>query len=902
MIAPVRKSSLLYRRMLAAMTAAFEEALHPRDKDGKFTDSGDHADALKEAYQFYSPNRGNLTFDQAMEQINSYRQVWLKTIGNDIDSQIDDLKPHPVDAIGDWSDGAENTVFNVIENVSNYDDVRYSAAIKGQLAEQKAVIPFMVDANGKDSLYRFTLPGDMKAVRAELDKQGIQFRTLLPGRDSQDVVVFDPGSEMLGKMKEIGDEHDITITHYPGRGEFLGSDSSQEEGATVYRQVISAYEKSHPDHHYTGPGISNPRNEKIAAGGPGSGRHKENFGYKPVLQKGDFPGQANVTWAQHPKYGIIYDSGKKWRTHVEWFDQMGLPTGGRAFDRIPRGHVSIQDDDKVIRYDPNTPDDVLRDVLKAAPRTAAYEHKGYYRGLAAGGPGSGRHPGFGTSLKESGWTAGGTNKYWNWAVSPEHGLIMDDGSKPRPHAAWFYQIGMPAFGRKFDQVPRGHAMVDNDAKTVTLTGYRGFAPEDLATKIRTEIPETKNYQWKEYDAPEGNADFRSRYMTAGGPGSGRHPKYWQNQSLAEAASCRAVRSNRPEDHMAAAAAHRRAASFAGKDVDAMREHEDAARWHEAAAKNPAAARPDSKEGYRGWPLDVVQWASADNDVIGMGKQCLAEALSNTDGLGEALVQSADLWRQEVALDAERQPVSDRIRQYWGGGQLNPADLQELASYAVQEGKLWRERQRTNLSASNALITAVRVGEPKKINIKFDDTLNKDQQGGIRQCAEVFENMIGADPSQGKVLMIGGVTGKEVGRNFSRSFYDDKTNSIHFAHTTCAKVWHELGHWLERHIPGDKAAARMYADERTQGAGEEKLRDMDRAKPGYDVDEVAKPGGFIEPYIGKHYSSGTEITSMGMQMLREDIGKLWAEDKELLEFVLGMVCLARKKDVPGGTTG
>ena len=70
MIAPVRKSSLLYRRMLAAMTAAFEEALHPRDKDGKFTDSGDHADALKEAYQFYSPNRGNLTFDQAMEQIN----------------------------------------------------------------------------------------------------------------------------------------------------------------------------------------------------------------------------------------------------------------------------------------------------------------------------------------------------------------------------------------------------------------------------------------------------------------------------------------------------------------------------------------------------------------------------------------------------------------------------------------------------------------------------------------------------------------------------------------------------------------------------------------------------------------------------------------------------------------
>jgi hypothetical protein len=155
-------------------------------------------------------------------------------------------------------------------------------------------------------------------------------------------------------------------------------------------------------------------------------------------------------------------------------------------------------------------------------------------------------------------------------------------------------------------------------------------------------------------------------------------------------------------------------------------------------------------------------------------------------------------------------------------------------------------------------------------------------------------MIGVDPSHGACLKVMGVTGKEVGRNFSRSFYEEKNNSIHFAHTTCGKIWHELGHWLEHQVAGGTEAARAYLDERTKGQAEKKLKDIDKAKPGYDADEISQPKGFIEPYIGKRYKGGTELTSMGLQLLREDIGKLWAEDKELLEFVLGMVCLAREK--------
>ena len=49
-------------------------------------------------------------------------------------------------------------------------------------------------------------------------------------------------------------KHDAEITHYPGRGEFLGGDT-RSEGQRAYRGVIKAYEVAHPDSHYTRPSL-----------------------------------------------------------------------------------------------------------------------------------------------------------------------------------------------------------------------------------------------------------------------------------------------------------------------------------------------------------------------------------------------------------------------------------------------------------------------------------------------------------------------------------------------------------------------------------------------------------------------------------------------------------------------
>jgi hypothetical protein len=63
------------------------------------------------------------------------------------------------------------------------------------------------------------------------------------------------------------------------------------------------------------------------------------------------------------------------------------------------------------------------------------------------------------------------------------------------------------------------------------------------------------------------------------------------------------------------------------------------------------------------------------------------------------------------------------------------------------------------------------------------------------------------------------------------------------------------------------------------------------------DEQAKRGGFPDSYCGRIYGEGgTELVSMGLQLLCEDPARLMA-DPDYFAFTLGVIKAAREGGLP-----
>jgi hypothetical protein len=224
----------------------------PCKEDGSSDGGSGSTKDVQEAYQFYSPNVDeNVSFATANKRLHGDDQARFMVISRDVDRQLG-LKDDPRNVIGDWSDGAENSVFNIIRGNVTWDKVRYSAAIKGLIANQKAVIPFIAQKGGPDTVYRMTVKDSMDGVRKSMDSVGLQFRTLMPNKNgTTDVVVFDQGTELKDKIAEFGDKHGgVDVTTITGKGEFLGSFDTRTQGRAEYNKVIQAYEKNNVSGRY----------------------------------------------------------------------------------------------------------------------------------------------------------------------------------------------------------------------------------------------------------------------------------------------------------------------------------------------------------------------------------------------------------------------------------------------------------------------------------------------------------------------------------------------------------------------------------------------------------------------------------------------------------------------------
>jgi ADP-Ribosyltransferase in polyvalent proteins len=205
-----------------------------RDLRGRWTDGS------MGGLQMVSPNvLENMGFDDAVRAMGEPRSKEVLQASQEVDGIVG-LNIRHFPALGAWSDGAENSLLCRVEPPATYDEIKVSAAMKGMLADQKAVIPFRVEEGGPDSMYSMTVnSSDLKQLNKELVGMGIEYHTLEPTGSSTNVWVFDQGSELRDKIREAAGKYDAQPKVWRGRGEILGSFESRTEGREAYEETIA---------------------------------------------------------------------------------------------------------------------------------------------------------------------------------------------------------------------------------------------------------------------------------------------------------------------------------------------------------------------------------------------------------------------------------------------------------------------------------------------------------------------------------------------------------------------------------------------------------------------------------------------------------------------------------------
>lgn len=111
------------------------------------------------------------------------------------------------------------------------------------------------------------------------------------------------------------------------------------------------------------------------------------------------------------------------------------------------------------------------------------------------------------------------------------------------------------------------------------------------------------------------------------------------------------------------------------------------------------------------------------------------------------------------------------------------------------------------------------------------------------------------------------------------------------------IVHELGHHLEHHDKSVAEKSSAFFERRTKGEEAKWMGDH------YAKDEVTKADKFPDPYCGKVYpqkAGGSEIVSMGLEMMFADPGKFAGEDPDYFDFIYNVTRAApgRQAELPG----
>lgn len=249
--------------VLTASLAALALPLLPREtrspaaapasgENARSTGSGakgriDTVAGSRRAYLFLSANTDEgLTILDAQRRLNSDSQRRCRALAGDVLGGLGS-PPHQIaDALGDWSDGAENSVLVVIANPPRREALRHALARFGLRAGQKSVLYAVAEDDGRDAVYEADVPEpEVAELRRILDRHGIRYRTLLPTGRGHRVVVYDEGRRLRAALERLAEHYRLRVRETAVRGEVLGGDT-RDEAQRVYRRLLRAGESPHP--------------------------------------------------------------------------------------------------------------------------------------------------------------------------------------------------------------------------------------------------------------------------------------------------------------------------------------------------------------------------------------------------------------------------------------------------------------------------------------------------------------------------------------------------------------------------------------------------------------------------------------------------------------------------------
>jgi len=202
--------------------------------------------SVPSSFVFVSPNtKENATLDYALKMLDSPKQKSFNGAVAKITKDFG-VEASVYRALGEWVDGAENSTYVEFKNLKDQSTVEYLAALKGLLGYQKSSAYFIRDDNGNNMLYFIDFPKnkfDIKQVIDIINKEGIQFKTIIPDIDNYyRLAIIDTDGTLEPKVYNIFKNHGETRGYATrGNGKFIGEDT-REKAAEVFKNIIKATE------------------------------------------------------------------------------------------------------------------------------------------------------------------------------------------------------------------------------------------------------------------------------------------------------------------------------------------------------------------------------------------------------------------------------------------------------------------------------------------------------------------------------------------------------------------------------------------------------------------------------------------------------------------------------------
>jgi hypothetical protein len=188
-------------------------------------------------YLLFSPNTSeNLNLEAARQQLASPEHGRFRRLAGGILDELGVRGHQTHDALGEWRDGVENSLFVELPAGTDPATLHFAAATFGLAARQKAVLAFHADPAGDDLLAVIDLrERSLAGVRALLDGYGFPDRTLLPHRGGWRVVLVAPRD----RRAELESIPAVSYRLEAGRAVLLG-ELTRDGASERYRELIRA--------------------------------------------------------------------------------------------------------------------------------------------------------------------------------------------------------------------------------------------------------------------------------------------------------------------------------------------------------------------------------------------------------------------------------------------------------------------------------------------------------------------------------------------------------------------------------------------------------------------------------------------------------------------------------------